>query len=237
MRFWFDTEFIEDGRTIDLISIGVFSEDRRKFYAEVAECDLSRADQWVKNNVFPHLHGRKTPRAQIASDLIEFMGNEPEIWAYYAGYDWVALCQLYGRMIDLPNGWPMFCRDVKQLADCLGNPRLPKQEMVEHNALADAIWAAQAWDFAQLSPLLESAVLHIASLKLSPYEHAALAAVAVNRLAAGTLLSLARSDCRDADPSPEQKERIQQLLARELGNTEEVIQAAAERFMSGGRVQ
>lgn len=91
--------------------------------------------------------------------------------------------------------------------------------------------------FAQLSPLLESAVLHIASLKLSPYEHAALAAVAVNRLAAGTLLSLARSDCRDADPSPEQKERIQQLLARELGNTEEVIQAAAERFMSGGRVQ
>lgn len=92
--------------------------------------------------------------------------------------------------------------------------------------------------FAQLSPLLESTVLHIAGLKLSPYEHAALAAVAVNRLAAGTLLSLTRSsDCRDADLSSEQKERIQQLLARELGNTQDVIQAAAERFMSGGRMQ
>lgn len=91
--------------------------------------------------------------------------------------------------------------------------------------------------FAQLSPLLESAVLHIASLMLSPYEHAALAAIAVNRLAAGTLHSLASSDRRYADPSPEEKERIQQLLARELGNTEDVIQAAAERFMSGGRVQ
>ena len=88
--------------------------------------------------------------------------------------------------------------------------------------------------FAQLSPLLESAVLHIASLKLSPYEHAALA---VNRLAAATLLSLTRSDVRDDDLSDEQKQRIQQLLARELGNNEEVIQAAAERFMSGGRVQ
>lgn len=91
--------------------------------------------------------------------------------------------------------------------------------------------------FAQLTPLLESAVLHIASLKLSPYEHAALAAVAVNRLAAGTLLSLTRSGMRDDDLTAEQKQRIQQLLARELANTEEVIQAAAERFMSGGLVQ
>lgn len=91
--------------------------------------------------------------------------------------------------------------------------------------------------FAQLSPLLESAVLHIAGLKLSPYEHAALAAVAVNRLAAATLLSLTRSNCRDVDLTDEQKQPIQQLLARELANTEEVIQAAAERFMSGGLVQ
>lgn len=149
MRFWFDTEFIEDGRTIELISIGVFSEDRRKYYAEPAECDLSRADTWVQENVFPHLHGRKTPRSVIARELIEFMGFEPEIWAYYADYDWVALCQLYGRMLDIPKGWPKFCRDVKQLCDSLGNPKLPKQEMDEHNALADAIWTAQAWRFLQ----------------------------------------------------------------------------------------
>ena len=35
---------------------------------------------------------------------------------YYADYDWVALCQLYGRMLDLPGRWPMFCRDLKQLS-------------------------------------------------------------------------------------------------------------------------
>lgn len=29
MKFWFDTEFIEDGKTIDLLSIGVIAEDGR----------------------------------------------------------------------------------------------------------------------------------------------------------------------------------------------------------------
>jgi hypothetical protein len=145
MRFWFDTEFIEDGKTIDLISIGIFAEDGRKFYAESAECILSRADPWVQAHVFPHLTGRKTSRALIAQSLVEFMGEEPEIWAYYADYDWVALCQLFGQMIDLPKDWPKFCLDVKQLAFSLGNPPLLKQESAEHNALADAVWCAQAW--------------------------------------------------------------------------------------------
>lgn len=149
MRFWFDTEFIEDGKTIDLISLGVFSEDRRKFYAEFAECDLARASPWVRENVFPHLTGKKTPRAEITAALVEFMGEKPEIWAYYADYDWVALCQLFGTMMQLPEGWPMYCRDVKQLCDGIGNPKLPGQASGEHNALADAVWCAQAWQFLQ----------------------------------------------------------------------------------------
>lgn len=50
-------------------------------------------------------------------------------------------------MIDLPKGWPMFCRDVKQLAMDKGNPELPKQTGTEHNALADAVWTRDAWHF------------------------------------------------------------------------------------------
>lgn len=145
MKFWFDTEFIEDGKTIDLISIGIISEDNRKYYAECAECDLTRASPWVIENVFPNLHGHKTARTIIATEIIAFMGKEPEIWAYYADYDWVALCQLFGTMMDLPKGWPMYCRDVKQLCDSVSNPKLSKQVASEHNALADAIWCAYAW--------------------------------------------------------------------------------------------
>lgn len=148
MRYWFDTEFIEDGRTIDLISIGVVSSDERwgGYYAEVLECDHSRASPWVRDNVLAHIQGGAAvkPRHVIASDLIAIFGEKPEIWAYYADYDWVALCQLFGTMMDLPKGWPMYCRDVKQLCDDLGNPKLPKQDTTEHHALADARWTRDA---------------------------------------------------------------------------------------------
>lgn len=148
MRLWFDTEFIEDGKTVEMLSIGVAREDGETYYAEPAETDHSRADEWVQENVLPHLTGPVKPRAQIAAELIEFAGDKPEWWAYYADYDWVVLCQLYGRMIDLPDGWPMFCMDLKQWATQKGNPDLHKLATIdgpEHNALADARWAADAW--------------------------------------------------------------------------------------------
>lgn len=151
MRIWFDTEFIEDGRTVDLLSIGLVREDGATYYAEPAETDRSLADDWISENVLPHLHGPVMPRAEIAKAIIEFAGPAPEFWAYYASYDWVALCQLYGRMIDLPEGWPMFCRDVQQFLVYLEVDALPPQEGVEHNALADALWTKRAYEF-----LLES---------------------------------------------------------------------------------
>lgn len=148
MKFWFDTEFREDGRVIDLISIGVVAEDGRTYYAETEVARvLANSTDWLRHNVLPHLRGgmSEKPRAYIRKELIEFMGEAPEIWAYYADYDWVVLCQLHGTMMDLPKGWPMYCRDLKQLADQCGNPKLPEQTTAEHNALADAVWAKEAW--------------------------------------------------------------------------------------------
>lgn len=40
-----------------------------------------------------------------------------EFYGYYSDYDWVLLCSLFGRMIDLPKGFPMYCRDLKQSLD------------------------------------------------------------------------------------------------------------------------
>ncbi len=154
MKIWFDTEFIEDGRTIDLLSIGMVAEDGRQLYAENENCLTHLASPWVKENVFPHLsdstkHGHSWHKKhEIAQSVIDFVGAEtPQFWAYYADYDWVVLCQLYGTMMNLPNGWPMFCMDIKQLCVSKGDPDLPKQEGVTHNALADAVWAKQAFDF------------------------------------------------------------------------------------------
>jgi hypothetical protein len=158
MRIWFDTEFIEDGRTIDLISIGMTREDDARLYLQNADCDLNRASDWVRKNVFPHLD--TGPRAwtgknEIARRVCAFAGDSPEFWAYYADYDWVALCQLFGTMMDLPKGWPMYCRDLKQAADLAGNPTLPKQDSTEHHALADAIWTRRAWEWLESTKALK----------------------------------------------------------------------------------
>lgn len=154
MKIFFDTEFIEDGKTIDLISIGLVREDDWRYYAEPVECDRSRAHPWVQENVLPLTFkdpAQRTPRAAIAKDIVEFVGPKPEFWAYYADYDWVALCQLYGTMLDLPKDWPMYCRDIKQYVDYVGTSlgskiTLPKQGL-EHNALADAKWTRQAYNY------------------------------------------------------------------------------------------
>lgn len=144
-RVWFDTEFIEDGRTIDLMSIGMVREDGAEYYAESADCDLSRASPWVRENVIPHLTGVQKSRAEIVRDVVIFVGPEPEFWAYYADYDWVALCQLFGTMMDLPEGWPKFCLDIKQSAYLVGNPSLQRPEGGDHHALADARWNRRIW--------------------------------------------------------------------------------------------
>ena len=141
MKIFFDTEFIEDGKTIDLISIGMVREDGLAYYAENRECDLAKANRWVKENVLEHLKGGNhlANRLEIADEIKRFVGKDPEFWAYYADYDWVALCQLYGTMMDLPKGWPMYCRDLKQLQDeNFPNFKYPSQEGTEHNALDDA---------------------------------------------------------------------------------------------------
>lgn len=140
MRIYFDTEFIEDGRTIDLLSIGMVREDGAEYYAEPAEADRDRASEWVRANVLPNLTGPVKPRKQIAREIVDFAGDGPEFWAWFADYDWVALCQLFGTMMDLPSGWPYYCRDYKQVAD--EDAVDLEQTDSDHNALGDARWLA-----------------------------------------------------------------------------------------------
>lgn len=99
--------------------------------------------------------------------------NNPEFYAYYADYDWVAFCWLFGKMMDLPKGFPMYCRDLKQMLDekpvtykvhtfkgeggyygsCdpyykdwKNHVDYPKQEN-EHDALSDARWNKKLYEF------------------------------------------------------------------------------------------
>lgn len=167
MKLFYDCEFLEDGRTIDLISIGMVRECGAEYYAVNRDMPVRRIrrNPWLMANVVPSL-----PRAPgdarlyqpkrwlfnysdpcvksrqvIAREVREFIlaADRPELWAWYAAYDHVLLCQLWGRMIDLPEGMPMWTNDLKQEAERLGNPDVPRLSgvgpgMSKHNALHDA---------------------------------------------------------------------------------------------------
>jgi hypothetical protein len=175
IKYFIDTEFIEDGRIIELISIGIVAEDGREYYAQSVEFDPAYASGWVREHVLTHLKTCSSTgkwnmdkslyswcrcdkpdcpwrqRNEIADEIRAFLDiekyGEPELWGYYSAYDHVAFCQLFGTMMDLPEGYPMYTRDLKQWCDTLGNPRLPDQGESEHYALADARWNRQAWQF------------------------------------------------------------------------------------------
>jgi hypothetical protein len=158
MRWFMDTEFAENGSTIKLISIALVSEDGHEYYRALLDgWSADDCDDWVKANVLPKLPNSKemtmagwATRDEVAKDLHELLLNSTdlEIWGYFSDYDWVVFCQLFGRMVDLPAGFPMFCLDLKQEMHRLGvtkdDPMFPKQENA-HDALADARWIRDAW--------------------------------------------------------------------------------------------
>jgi 3' exoribonuclease, RNase T-like len=159
VRYFLDTEFYEDGSTIDLISIGVVCSDGRELYAINQDARLDRVSPWLRANVLPHLPPYTSdlwiPRSKIRDLLADFVWNggldpdaKNEFWAYYADYDWIAVCQVFGTMMDLPKNFPMHCMDVKQYAVMVGNPELPTQALgTVHDALEDARQCARMYRF------------------------------------------------------------------------------------------
>ena len=162
VRFYYDFEFIDDGRTIDPLSLGMVCEDGTELYLVNVEADVSRANDWVRENVLPFLSNGKAQfvtRPQMMSNVLAFVSGrcvhmgeagepvtflEPEFWGYYSAYDHVALAQLFGPMVELPKGWPFYTRDVEQHAEDWGYEEdfyaLAPAEGQAHSALDDARW-------------------------------------------------------------------------------------------------
>lgn len=94
-------------------------------------------------------------RKSIAKEIKVFCQplKDIELFGYYSSYDHVVLCWLFGRMIDLPKGFPKYTNDLKQMIEDKGKNlgyknyhsflktlnNYPKQTNA-HNALSDARW-------------------------------------------------------------------------------------------------
>lgn len=187
MRYYIDTEFIDDGHTIDLISIGIVCEDGREYYAQSVEFEPNNASPWVRENVFPHLKKCSTDwpvsgpqhvsgqcrrsdcvwrwRSEIAYEISAFIDpathGKPEFYGWCSGYDFVAFCQLWGTMMQLPQGYPHYINDLQQELDAHGisDEELPQQESTAHNALDDArhirhLWGVTCGHYAIDPPIL-----------------------------------------------------------------------------------
>ncbi|MFF3665494.1 hypothetical protein [Microtetraspora malaysiensis] len=157
-KIFLDTEFLDDGERVMLISLGLVAETSEEYYAVSGDCDIDRvlADPWLRAHVAVHLplllHGDRwewnithpdyqhvRPRTRIAADVQAFMARQldPEVWAYFSPFDHLNLCQLYGPMNSLPTAVPTFTRDLMQEAQRTAVP-LPLQTAPIHHALADA---------------------------------------------------------------------------------------------------
>ena len=152
MRFFYDSEFIEDGLTIDLVSIGVVDENGREFYAVSTEFNPDKAGPWVREHVLaklpPPANQAWCDRATLRGRLMKFLsphGEKVELWAWFAAYDHVALAQLWGDMPALPRALPRFTRELRQRWEDVGKPPLPDPPQDAHDALADARHNLARW--------------------------------------------------------------------------------------------
>lgn len=108
----------------------------------------------------------------LAAGVDAVIGNVDgpiHLYGYYSSYDHVCLSWLYGKMINLPDGFPYYTRDLQQMLDekwiselkseagrtalMLQNitswkehPKYPKQTN-EHNALSDSRWNKELHEF------------------------------------------------------------------------------------------
>lgn len=149
-RIYLDCEFNERRNHLALISIALVRDNGDEFYAVNNAFKEASCNDWVKQNVLPKLPpmAQRHSPARIAKDMKAFIGKpSPEVWTWYGAYDFVLFCwALGGRMVDVPEGYPMAPMDLLQSMRerSIPHSRLPHQPTNAHNALDDARWTRDA---------------------------------------------------------------------------------------------
>jgi len=158
-RIFYDFEFDESPDFgIIPISIGMIDEDGNELILVNNEFDWSEcSNKWLFKNVKPYIDEMpdylKVSKETIKNKVLEFIKPSPtkeiKLYGYYSAYDHVCLCQLFGKMINLPKGLPMYTIDLKQYMDYFNVTKGDlgiTENNDEHNALSDAKWNKQLFD-------------------------------------------------------------------------------------------
>lgn len=73
--------------------------------------------QEVKNFCYSDKETRDGGGQFVSGSFIPNKYPNIDLYGYYSSYDHVALCWLFGKMIELPKGFPMYTFDLKQSLD------------------------------------------------------------------------------------------------------------------------
>lgn len=79
MKIFYDCEFIDDGKTIDLVSIGMVAEDGRELYAVSTEFAVDKLQQnkWMVDHVWSSLPTRKPGNGVVCECVKVFASGAP----------------------------------------------------------------------------------------------------------------------------------------------------------------
>jgi len=180
-------KWVQENVIIPLYQETIVGDNRNRFDADRFHKTFGKPNKQIAKEIMAFvnpfleetpLHTKSWNKHLNKFNVIASENRPIEFYAYYADYDWVVFCSLFGRMIDLPKGFPMYCRDLKQALDekaynlPIKNRKLtdsivsegssfkerldaikelqgfPKQEN-EHNALDDAKWNKELYNFLQ----------------------------------------------------------------------------------------
>ena len=132
-----------------------------------------KTNKQIADEIYKFIYRNTYKSSSIPNLIIENGTNKPfhpQFYGYYADYDWVVFAQLYGKMMNLPKGYPMFCMDLRQMLqekynnknkeykekysyndwieNLKKNHNYPKQkDNEEHNAWKDALWNLKLHNF------------------------------------------------------------------------------------------
>ena len=146
-------------------------KDLIKWYGKTSKQIAEEVKDFVYKDVYHYqsnkvLYANKKRNTEALKNLYP---DNVSFYTYYGAYDWVVFCWLFGKMIELPGGFPMYSNDLKQMIDekairkdlklavkdsiplkgldqLKQHPNYPRQEN-EHNALSDARWNKKLYEF------------------------------------------------------------------------------------------
>lgn len=158
VRYFYDFEFDESPEYgIKPISVGIVDEDGHELYLVNKEYDWNECkNDWLKEHVKPFVDQIPVylyvTKKEMAKRILNFIKpnatKDIKLYGYYSDYDHVCLCQLFGKMTDLPKDMPQYTIDLIQYINYFGIniDDLKITNTDEHDALADAKWNKQVYN-------------------------------------------------------------------------------------------